>query len=146
MRFGTIPAMQCTGSHRGRTQCMSVSATSVQTSQVHQELGTNGRPAANERVCAAHASWAARVSGAGMDGEAVGGAGVMAELSPVPLEQRRGPWSDCRQSAGADARAGAHPAFRFCNAFVRGRNGCRRLQVRSQSAHVAPHRQFESPR
>ena len=78
---------------------------------------TNSRPAADERVCAAHASWAARVSGAGVDGEAVGGAGMMAELSPVLLEQRRGPWSDCRQSAGADARAGAHPAFRFCKRF-----------------------------
>ena len=45
----------------------------------------------NERFVSARASWAARVSGAGVDGEAVGGAGVMAELSPVPLEQRRGP-------------------------------------------------------
>ena len=79
----------------------------------------------NERVVSARASWAARVSGARVDGEAVGGAGMMAELSPVLLEQRRGPWSDCRQSAGADARAGAHPAFRFCNAFVRGRKGRR---------------------
>ena len=69
--------------------------------------------AANERVCAARASWAARVSGAGVDGEAVGGAGVMAELSPVLLEQRRGPWSDCRQSAGADARAASKARFVF---------------------------------
>ena len=53
------------------------------------------------------------MSGAGVDGEAVGGAGVMAELSPVPLEQRRGPWSDCRQSAGADARARRASRFAF---------------------------------
>ena len=48
-----------------------------------------------------------------MDGEAVGGAGVMAELSPVLLEQRREPWSDCRQSAGADARAARKARFAF---------------------------------
>jgi len=70
-----------------------------------------GSKNSNERVRAAHASWAARVSGAGVDGEAVGSAGVMAELSPVPLEQRRGPWSDCRQSAGADARAASKARF-----------------------------------
>ena len=70
-------------------------------------------PRHNERVRAAHASWAARVSGAGVDGEAVGGAGMMAELSPVLLEQRRGPWSDCRQSAGADARAASKARFVF---------------------------------
>ena len=73
--------MLFTGSHRGGTQCMSVSAANVQTSQVQQELGTNGRPAANERVVAARASWAARVSGAGVDGEAVGGEGLMGEGS-----------------------------------------------------------------
>ena len=84
-------------------------------------------PRHNERVRAAHASWAARVSGAGVDGEAVGGAGVMAELSPVLLEQRREPWSDCRQSAGADARAGAHRALRFCNAYDHGRKGSRQM-------------------
>ena len=67
----------------------------------------------NERVCAVRASWAARVSGARVGGEAVGGAGAMAELSPVPLEQRRGPWSDCRQSDGADARAASMMRFRF---------------------------------
>ena len=70
-------------------------------------------PRHNERVCAVRASWAARVSGARVDGEAVGGAGMMTELSPVPLEQRRGPWSDCRQSAGADARAASIPRLRF---------------------------------
>ena len=74
---------------------------------------TNGRFPANERLCAARASWAARVSGAGVDGEAVGGAGMMAELSPVLLEQRREPWSDCRQSAGADARAASKARFVF---------------------------------
>ena len=72
--------------------------------------------AANERVCAARASWAARVCrarGWTVDGEAVGGAGMMADLSLVLLEQRRGPWSDCRQSAGADARAASIPRFAF---------------------------------
>ena len=39
-----------------------------------QACGAHGRPAANERVCAACASWAALVSGTGVDGEAVGGA------------------------------------------------------------------------
>ena len=34
-------------------------------------------PDSNERFVSARASWAARVSGAGVDGEAVGGAGVM---------------------------------------------------------------------
>ena len=84
-----------------------------------------GSKNSNERVRAAHASWAARVSGAGVDGEAVGSAGVMAELSPVPLEQRRGPWSDCRQSAGADARAASMMRFRFSDAYVREGNGSR---------------------
>ncbi len=75
--------------------------------------GTFELHSSNERVRAARASWAARVSGAGVDGEAVGSAGVMAELSPVLLEQRREPWSDCRQSAGADARAASKAPFVF---------------------------------
>ena len=74
-------------------------------------------PHSNERFVSARASWAARVSGAGVDGEAVGGAGVMAEVSPVLLEQRHGPRSDCRQADGADAREASIARFafdRFC--------------------------------
>ena len=113
--------MLFTGSHRGGTQCMSVSAANVQTSQVQQELGTNGRPAANERVVAARASWAARVSGAGVDREAAGGAGLMGEVNAVPVGQRHWPWSDRRQATGADARAASIPRFAFD--WCSGRNG-----------------------
>ena len=52
-----------------------------------------------------------------MDGAAAGGAGMMPELSPVPIEQWHGPWSDRQQAAGADARA-ATIARRFCNALM----------------------------
>ena len=48
-----------------------------------------------------------------MDGAAAGGAGMMPELSPVPIEQWHGPWSDRQQAAGADARAATIARFAF---------------------------------
>ena len=65
----------------------------------------------NERFVSARASWAARVSGAGVDGEAVGGAGLMGEVNAVPVGQRHWPWSDRRQATGADARAASKARF-----------------------------------
>ena len=56
---------------------------------------------------------AARVADA-----AAGVAGMMPELSPVPLGQRHGPWSDRRQAAGADGARTAKRRFRICNAFA----------------------------
>ena len=59
----------------------------------------------NERFVSARASWAARVSGAGVDGEAVGGAGLMGEVNAVPVGQRHWPWSDRRQATGAEVNS-----------------------------------------
>ena len=70
-------------------------------------------PHSNERFVSARASWAARVSGAGVDGEAVGGAGLMGEVNAVPVGQRHWPWSDRRQAIGAVARAASIPRFAF---------------------------------
>ena len=62
----------------------------------------------------------AGMPGTRVAGAAAGDAGVMpeAELSPVPLGQRHGPWSDRRQSAGADGARTAKRRFRICNAFA----------------------------
>ena len=70
-------------------------------------------PHSNERFVSARASWAARVSGTGVDGEAVGGAGMMAELSPVPLEQRRGPYERLPALGRCRRARGEQSAFRF---------------------------------
>ena len=68
------------------------------------------------------ASWQ---SGARVAVAVAGDAGMMAELSAVPLGQRQGPWGDRRQRARCRRSRGEQSAFRICNANVGGRNGFR---------------------
>ena len=68
--------------------------------------------------CVAHsrearASGRAWLSGARVVGAAMGGAGMMAELNPVPLGRCRGPWRERRHRTVPSAPAGGFPMRPF---------------------------------
>ena len=80
-----------------------------------QELGTQALAACRTRVLALRASRASRCSGARVVGATMGDAGMMPQLSPVPLGRCRGPWRERQHRTVPTASAAFFGCVRVCN-------------------------------
>ena len=115
----TLPlqGLACMSPIAYRTQHMSLCAVSYGAYHGHGHCKRSSRQSPT-LVLVARASRGSRWSGAQVAGAAMGGAGMMPELSHVPLGPCRGPWRERRHRTLPTASAA------FCRRFVRVCNNC----------------------